>query len=72
MSVEQAVAALDQADDDLRMAGVSALGMSALYEDPDAQGRKLLVACREWICAMKEWKRTLARRKRHRRRHHRK
>lgn len=41
MTIKQAQRRLDKADDRLRMAGVSNLGMSAIYQRPEKQLRKL-------------------------------
>ena len=52
MTVKQAQRRLDKADDALRMAGVSNLGMSAIYQRPEKHIRKLHHALYDYTEAM--------------------
>ena len=59
MTVKEAQRRLDRADDRLRMAGVSNLGMSAIYQRPWLQSQKIHNAMSEWIsawCALEQAK----------------
>lgn len=51
MTIKQAQRRLDQADDRLRMAGVSNLGMSAIYQTRDRHLLKLHSALIEYLNA---------------------
>lgn len=52
MTPKQAQARLDRADRALRMAGVSNLGMSAIYQRPEKQIHKLYDALYRYVEAL--------------------
>lgn len=54
MTIKQAQRRLDKADDDLRMAGVSNLGMYAIYQRPRKQIAKIRHAALWWLIAWED------------------